>query len=175
LRIVSSDCAVYDRRMEAQQLGTLLDSEGTVTINLHRKTDTIQSLVSVGMTRDYYPKLLHRRYGGSYSEAPPSQKRKQVTYIWRVNGKGCERPLRDCYLYLMLKRINADLVLGFVETIRPHHKTSLQTQLVRFRLLELMQKLNQKGRAHEDPDEIPNDDEEILQEETELEDEDDDD
>lgn len=31
MRIVSSDCAVFDRRQERMQLGTLLDTEGYIS------------------------------------------------------------------------------------------------------------------------------------------------
>ena len=123
------------------------------------------------MTDKFYPASLYRRYSGSFSIAKPSQSRKRDTYLWRVNGLGCRRVLRDALPYLNVKRNLALLALGFVETVRPHERTSDRDLLLRERIHEIMRSLQLKP-GNRNPDEVDPENEDIMQEDTGSEDDD---
>lgn len=144
MQIGSSDCAGYDRRLDRIELASILDTDGYISCTRHSKAGDLQILTGLGMTNSYYPLLFYKRYEGSYYIAPPTQGRKLEVHCWRVNGQGCEDPLRDALPYLRVKYDLAKLALMFVKTVRPHTRTSDRDLLLRERIYELMRPMQLK-------------------------------
>lgn len=105
-----------DSRMKAYLAG-LIDSEGTVgLLKTGRTKHSLGAFLVIGMTGDL-PAELHRRVGlGVVNVRRPQCQRWRPTTIWSLNQGDIKKLLPAVMDYLVIKRVQAELVVEFLRS-----------------------------------------------------------
>jgi hypothetical protein len=136
-----------------KEVAVLLDSEGTICITLANLRSIVIPVVSVEMTDQQYPRLMHEQFGGYLTFKEKKNPKHSPSLDWNVRGKKCEEVLTYALAELVIKKVQAQAVLLFASTLpstgtRP--KVTDKQLLLRWTLYELVKKLNKKGPSVND-------------------------
>lgn len=176
MRIVSSNCAEIDARLERSYLAALIDGEGSIIV---ARRYLPFPMVSIAQKNQTFLERYQRKFGGKVCNARKDSKCNQL----RIHKPSqVIHILEPLLTYLILKRAEAywavelAKVIPKVGTVR----NDLRNQLLRLQIAEQIYaaakiRRNANSPDENNPDEVPSDDEDILQDDTELEDDDDDD
>lgn len=104
-------------------LAGILDGEGSLSAGYNG--DLPQVFVAVGMSDPTIPTWIAQTYGGKVYRC---QNTGRGSWNWQVNGLDCRPVIEAAFPHLKLKRRSAELVLAFVDTIRPREDRSVLSQ-----------------------------------------------
>ena len=142
---MSGTCDAYDIAYERMETARLLDTEGYIGCVISRDGPRLE--INLGMTNDYYPRKLHRRFGGHLGVAEASTENGKPMHRWHVTGSQCRRVIEHCLHELHVKKRQGELQLLFLTTVHEQGtRPSGQEKELRFKIYQLLRILNAKGR-----------------------------
>jgi len=106
-------------------LAGVFDGEGYIGIAKRRARPPKQPNVSyvaymqVAMTDEIVPRLFHMTFGGLFRTRKPDQHNWKMQYIWYITGRNCKPVITELMPYTFLKRPQFELVLHFLNTLKP--------------------------------------------------------
>lgn len=147
-----------------KEFAVLLDGEGTIFSSLNNNSSTVSPVVAVGMTDPTYPKILHEQFGGYLLHRKSEGVNFQRIWHWSVRGKGCEPVLAFVVAELRIKKLQGEAAL-LMATLMPNKggKCTVKQHLLRWKLHELIRRLNRTGPSQTEIEEALSEVEESSQ------------
>ena len=143
--------------LSAEYLAGFIDGEGCITIERKLSNKKHYATPAVLITNSHFGILdaIRAQYGGYISYRPAHGKNRE-TWRWSIHARMARRLLKDIYPYLIVKKSQAEIVMGMLYSTYGKRMTSVIKEDRAWRL-EKIRALNKKGPSTPTPNREPSD------------------